>query len=138
MPRTSQETWTGPAETAQERMAEPAVAPWTAWTLVSETAAGTTLRRTRPLTLPEELQEDARRNLLKFATDMVGGLPWPADIDEWRDRYDPLAAVDERLRRAGHDPDQIPLVARQALAQIMDMIFQGVVFFHGQAPGLLY
>ena len=135
--RKAKETWTGTDEEAQKMMAEDAVSPWGVWTLAEKNGT-TTLRRERSLTLSEELKADARRHLLDLTEDMVGGKPWPKDIDEWRARYDPLKALDTRLTREGYDPTKIPLATRQALAMGMDTHFQGLLFFWGSPPGLLY
>ena len=135
--REAKETWTGTDEEAQKMMVQDAVAPWGKWTLFAK-GDTTTLRRERTLKLEEELKADARRHLLDLTEDMIGGKPWPVDIDEWRARYDPLKALDTRLTRAGYDPVKIPLATRQALAMGMDTHFQGLLFFWGSPPGLLY
>ena len=135
--RERQETWNGSDREAQVMMAADAVAPWGKWTLVKRNDT-TTLRRVRVLTLSEELKVDARRHLLDLTEDFIGGKPWPVDIDEWQARYDPLKALDTRLTQAGIDPRQIPLATRQALAMAMDTHFQGLLFFWGSPPGLLY
>ena len=133
--RIEEEVWTGPDATAQELIAALAVAPWTAWTLLSQTPEATTVHRTRPYSLREDLIEDGRLEMRQLALDMVGGLPWPTTIDEWRSRWSPLGAINIRLTRAGVTPSSVSLAARQMAAHVLEQLSHAIIYFHNRVPG---
>jgi len=89
-----------------------------------------------PYTLAEEIQADCQEELVQLTLDMIGGLPYPTTIEEWRTRYNPLNAVNTRLTRAGINPSDVPLLARKAVAGILDIYFRGVTFIHSKPPGM--
>ena len=129
------ETWTGPIAEAQEKLALPAVPPWTAWALVSQAADTQTLQRTRPFELREELVEDARAYFIQIIKDFVNAPPWPTDIDAWRAAYDPMRAADRWLTRKGFNPANISAANKAAIAACMEIAGAAIIFGHGKAPG---
>jgi hypothetical protein len=134
MARKRQENWSGPDDLAQEKMALPAVPPWTVWVLVKKNDI-TTLRRTRPFTLSEELREDARNYFTQIIKDFVDAPPWPSDIDAWRTAYDPMRAADRWLTRKGFDPANISVANKAAIAATMEIAGAAIIYGHGKAPG---
>ena len=88
-----------------------------------------------PYTMSEELVADAQDDFKQLSLDIIGGLPWPVTIDEWRLRYSPLKAVDALITRKGLNPANVPAQTKQLLSFIIDLYLKAIVYAHGKLPG---
>jgi len=90
-----------------------------------------------PYTLFEDIVADCEVDLKQLGLDMVGGLPWPTTIDDWRTRYDPIQAVVTRAARKGFTfpTTTAGTLLKNVAAQTLDAQFRASILAIGHIPG---
>lgn len=87
-----------------------------------------------PFTLKEEIQEDARVEMINFAKKFVTGAKVD-NITDWRARFDPDKAVQEVLVDIGEDPTKVSPQIKNILKFLLKMYIMAVLYAHGTIPG---
>jgi hypothetical protein len=101
--------------------------------IVSQTAKTTAVRCTQPFTLRAEILADAVALHEGWLLDMVGGLPWPTNIDQWRARLDTAAPYKTAM---GAEWNKLTPAMQAALEITGAFYLVSATTWHGKPPGM--
>ena len=87
-----------------------------------------------PFTFQEEIQADAADFWKQIALDVIGGLPWPKDYEEFKLRLNMTKAVNAMLTRNGINPINVSAQTKQILGITMEFAIWSVIYIHGKLP----